>query len=89
MELKKAFDTVDHQILLSKLNYYGIHGKSFEWFQSYVENHPASSWFQFLAFGNPMKPSHSFLKYYLSNCKPRMYADDTHLTYAGSNLENV
>ena len=25
----------------------------------------------------------------LSNCKPRMYADDTHLTYAGSNLENV
>ena len=25
----------------------------------------------------------------LSNCKPRMYADDTHLTYASSNLENV
>ena len=25
----------------------------------------------------------------LSNCKPRMHADDAHLTYAGSNLENV
>ena len=25
----------------------------------------------------------------ISNCKPRMCADDTHLTYAGSNLENV
>ena len=24
-----------------------------------------------------------------SNCKPRMYADDTHLTYASSNLENI
>ena len=25
----------------------------------------------------------------LSNCKPRMYAEDTHLTYASINLENV
>ena len=25
----------------------------------------------------------------LSNCKPRMYADNMHFIYAGSNLENV
>ena len=25
----------------------------------------------------------------LSNCEPRMYADDTHLTYAGDNVDNI
>ena len=25
----------------------------------------------------------------LSNCEPRMYADDTHLTYAGNNIHNI
>ena len=25
----------------------------------------------------------------LSNCEPRMYADDTHLTYASNNIHNI
>ena len=25
----------------------------------------------------------------LSNCEPRMHADDTHLTYAGDNVDNI
>ena len=38
VDLQKAFDTVDHQILLAKLNHYGIHTVSNDWFKSYLSN---------------------------------------------------
>ena len=36
--LKKAFDTVDHVVLLKKLHACGIRGKASDWFASYVNN---------------------------------------------------
>ena len=38
MDLKKAFDTVNHEILLHKLKLHGINGTFLEWFKSCLSN---------------------------------------------------
>ena len=47
LELPKAFDTTNHEILCEKLHYYGIRDIALDWAESYLENRT-----QFVHFGS-------------------------------------
>ena len=50
IDLTKAFDTVDHNILLKKLFHYGVRGNNLKLLQSYLQNRK-----QYIAYRNTSK----------------------------------
>jgi hypothetical protein len=94
LDLKKAFDTVDHDILLDKLKKYGVDGNELLWFKSYLSKrsqvvniNSSLSEFEHINIGVPQGSILGPLLFIIFvnclpnavNCKTIMYADDTTL----------
>ena len=105
MDLKKAFDTGNHAILLQKLKLFGISGIALKWFKSYLNGRK-----QFCRINNSTSDAQSvtcgipqgsnldpvlFLIYLndLPNClnksKANMFTDDTSLSTLALNIKVI
>ena len=105
LDLQKAFDTVNHSILLQKLQCYGIRGKALQWMSCYLTNR-----FQYVSIGDIQSrleniscgvPQGSvlgpllFLLYIndihssVPNSKLKLFADDTSLFTSGKNVNEL
>ena len=105
IDLSKAFDTVNHKILLKKLEHYGIRGTPLRWFESYLSNRKQyvflngeSSSLESLTCGVPQGSVLGpllFLIYIndLPNISKKLefflFADDTNLYYESKSLEDL
>ena len=105
LDLQKAFDTVNHDILLNKLYNYGVRGVAHDWFRNYLTNSQqytsvagTQSFVTSISRGVPqgsMLGPLLFLVYvnYIGNAVPnhiiKLFSDDTNLFVFGDNITDA
>ena len=105
IDLSKAFDTVDHKILIIKSQNYGVKGTSLQWFKNYLENRKQfityenfSTFYIKISCGVPqgliLVPLLFFV--YVNDLNkasdvldPIMFANDTNLFYSLQNIKSL
>ena len=105
LDLRKAFDTVAHDILIKKLDLYGIRGTELAWFKSYLSNRLQYCCINGINSDSKINPAGVpqgsclapllFLIYInglpsiLENSHSNLYADDTNVSTADELLQRA